>query len=127
MKLAEVVLPLYSLMQRLQHLPHFNSFCLGLFNSSLRVFITRMLDAHAETAWICRLCTEYLNHLVYMPFSDLLDTLGVHEKDHGQQLEGGGPPLLFCPGEAMFRILCPVLASPFQKTPRRSLAEGHNK
>jgi len=24
-----------------------------------------MLDAHAETAWIYRLSTEYLNHLVY--------------------------------------------------------------
>ena len=38
------------------------------------------------------------------------------------------PPLLLCPGEATFRILCPVPDSPVQKrqrSPRRSPEEGH--
>ena len=36
---------------------------------------------------------------------------GVHSKEHGQQAEGGDPLPLLCPGEATFRLLCPVLGS----------------
>ena len=32
-----------------------------------------------------------------------------------QQVEGDDPLPLLCPGEATFRILCPVLSSPEQK------------
>jgi len=45
----------------------------------------------------------------------------------GQQGEGGDPLPPFCPGEATFRILCPVLGSPVQKrqgSSKRSPEEG---
>ena len=40
---------------------------------------------------------------------------GVHYKECGQQVEGGDPLLLLCPGEATFRIPCPFLGSSAQK------------
>ena len=48
--------------------------------------------------------------------------------EHGQQVEGSDSAPLLYPGEAKFRLLCPVLGSPFQKSqgsPRRSPAESH--
>jgi len=48
----------------------------------------------------------------------------VHQKEHGQQVKGGDPPPLLCPGEVTFRLLCLVPGSPVQKrqgTPRRSV------
>ena len=52
----------------------------------------------------------------------------VHYKERGQQVKGGDPPPLLCPGEATFRLLCPVLSSPGEKrqgSPRGSPEEGH--
>jgi len=40
-------------------------------------------------------------------------------KEAWKQVEGGagrGPPHLVCPGEATFRLLCPVLGSAVKKT-----------
>jgi len=36
----------------------------------------------------------------------------VHYKECNQQVKGVDPPPLLCPGEATFRLLCPVLGSP---------------
>ena len=55
------------------------------------------------------------------------DVLGCMKK-HGQQVKGGDPLPLLCPGQASPGVLCPVLGSPFQKSqgsPRRSPAESH--
>ena len=51
-----------------------------------------------------------------------------HQKVCGQQVKGGDPPPLLCPGVATFRLLCQVLGYTVQKrqgSPRRSSAEGH--
>ena len=40
---------------------------------------------------------------------------GVHQEECGQQVEGGSPPPLLCPGEAPSAVLCPVLGSPVQE------------
>jgi len=40
---------------------------------------------------------------------------GVHSEECGQQVEGGSPPSLLCPGEAPSGVLCPVLGSPVQE------------
>ncbi|GAB0181400.1 mitochondrial enolase superfamily member 1 [Grus japonensis] len=53
---------------------------------------------------------------------------GVHSEEHGQQVEGGYPPPLLCPGEATSGILCPVLGSPVQErqgTTGESSVEGY--
>ena len=39
------------------------------------------------------------------------NTILGHIKKPGQQVKGGDPPPLLCPGEDTFRILCPVLGS----------------
>ena len=52
---------------------------------------------------------------------------GVHQEECGQQVEGGSPPPLLCPGEAISGVLCPVLGSPVQEgwgTTGESPAEG---
>ena len=52
----------------------------------------------------------------------------IKKKIRGQQVNGGDPPPLMCPGEPTFRLLCPVLGSSVQKrqgSPRRSPVEGH--
>ena len=48
-------------------------------------------------------------------------------KECGHQVEQGDPPPLFRPGEAMFRLLYPVLGSPVEKRQGspRSPAQGH--
>ena len=35
--------------------------------------------------------------------------LGLHQKQCGQQVEGGDSPLLLCSGETSLRVLCPAL------------------
>ena len=40
---------------------------------------------------------------------------GVHQEECGQQVEGGSPPPLLCPGEAPSAVLGPVLGSPVQE------------
>jgi len=53
---------------------------------------------------------------------------GVHLKECGQQVKGGDPAPLLCPGAALPGVLCPVLGSQGQKrqgSPGRSPAEGH--
>ncbi|GAB0190296.1 mitochondrial enolase superfamily member 1 [Grus japonensis] len=53
---------------------------------------------------------------------------GAHEEERGQQVEGGYPPPLLCPGEATSGILCPVLGSPVpdrQGTTGDSPEEGY--
>jgi len=40
---------------------------------------------------------------------------GVHSKKHGQQVKGGYPLPLLCPGEAISGVLCIVLGSPVWK------------
>ena len=40
---------------------------------------------------------------------------GVHQEQCSQQVEGGSPPPLLCPGEAPSAVLCPVLGSPVQE------------
>jgi len=40
---------------------------------------------------------------------------GVHQEECGQQVEGGSPPPLLCPGEAPSAVLCPVLGSSVQE------------
>ena len=40
---------------------------------------------------------------------------GVHLEECGQQVEGGSPPPLLCPGEASSGVLSPVLGSPLQE------------
>ena len=40
---------------------------------------------------------------------------GVHQEEGGQQVEGGSPSPLLCPGEAPSAVLCPVLGSPVQE------------
>ena len=40
---------------------------------------------------------------------------GVHQEECGQQVEGGSPPPLHCPGEAPSAVLCSVLGSPVQE------------
>jgi len=40
---------------------------------------------------------------------------GVHEKEHGQNVEGGDLPPLLCPGEVRSGVLCPVLVSTVQE------------
>ena len=37
---------------------------------------------------------------------------GVHWEQRGQQVGGGDPAPLLCPGEATSGVLCPVLGSP---------------
>ena len=52
----------------------------------------------------------------------------VHYEKPGQQIKGGDPPPLLCPGQATPGALCPVLGSPAKKrqgSPRRSAVEGH--
>jgi len=49
-------------------------------------------------------------------------------KKSGQQVEGKEPFPQCCPGKVTFRILCPILGSPVQKSwgsPRRSPAESN--
>ena len=53
---------------------------------------------------------------------------GLHKKEHGQQVKGGDPPPLLCPGEASPGELCPVLGSLVQKrqeSPGESPAEDY--
>ena len=53
---------------------------------------------------------------------------GVHSEEPGQQVKGGYPPHLLCPGEATPGVLCPVLGSPFQErqgTTGESSAKGY--
>ena len=40
---------------------------------------------------------------------------GVHQEECGQQVEGGDPPPLLCPGEATSGALCLILAPQFKK------------
>jgi len=40
---------------------------------------------------------------------------GTHQEECGQQVKGGSPPLLHCPGEAPSGVLCPVLGFPLQE------------
>ena len=40
---------------------------------------------------------------------------GVHYKECGQQVKGGDPPALLCPGEATSGVLCPVLGFSVQE------------
>ena len=53
---------------------------------------------------------------------------GVHLKERGQQIKGGDPPPLLCPGETSPGILYLVLGFPVQKrqgSPGESPAVGH--
>ncbi|PKU44831.1 rna-directed dna polymerase from mobile element jockey- hypothetical protein [Limosa lapponica baueri] len=53
---------------------------------------------------------------------------GVHQEECGQQVKGGYPPPLFCPGEAPSGVLSPVLGSPVQEgqgTAGESPTEGY--
>jgi len=43
-------------------------------------------------------------------------------KECGQKAEGGDLPPLLCPGEATFRLLCPISSNKFKKD--RDLLEG---
>jgi len=40
---------------------------------------------------------------------------GVHQEERGQQVKGGSPSPLHCPGEVPSAALCPVLGSPVQE------------
>ena len=71
----------------------------------------------------CRvLCLGKNKHMYqYMLGGDLLEWTSA-EKDLGvpvdsslEQVKGGGPPPLLCPGEATSGILCPILGFPDQK------------
>ena len=44
------------------------------------------------------------NRSYLCPRRSVVSTL--HQKEHGQQVEGGYPPSLLCPGEVKFRLLC---------------------
>jgi len=56
-----------------------------------------------------------------------MDVSWVHKKESDQQVKGTDPPPLLRPGEATFRILCPVLGSSVQKRQGspRTPEEGH--
>jgi len=53
---------------------------------------------------------------------------GVHTEECGQQVEGGSPSPLLCPGEAPSGVVCPLLGSPLQErwgATAESPAEGY--
>ena len=59
--------------------------------------------AHPKDANLCPGCQEGQWHP------------GVHQEECGQQVEGGSPLPLLCPGEAPSAVLGPVLGSPVQE------------
>jgi len=60
----------------------------------------------------------YISHGISLALAIFFSMLHSHSEMYlcsgGQQVEGGDPLPLLCPGEATFRQLCPVLGSSVQ-------------